>query len=253
MKDPVRLLEEGDALEVRVLRSAAGDAAPTRVRDRVLAVAVASAVTTSAAAASGATAAGVKGSGVVGAVGVAKWVSIVVVAGVATAGTVRYVAERGGEGAQGAATVAPVTTVTTRAAVAPMTKALPVPVVPAATATSAPSATTAVPRSATAASSQPAHATSLLEELALLDAARAALDSGDTALATEKLDRHDLDYAHGQLAPDALALRIEVYAKRQDDARVRELGGVFLARYPEHPQAPRVRGIMARAGGGMNP
>jgi outer membrane protein assembly factor BamD (BamD/ComL family) len=81
----------------------------------------------------------------------------------------------------------------------------------------------------------------LLSELALIDAARAALDSGDTALALSQLDRHDREFPRGQLAPEALALRVEVHAARHEDAKVRELAARFVARYPDHPQAERMR------------
>jgi hypothetical protein len=88
----------------------------------------------------------------------------------------------------------------------------------------------------------------LVSELALLDVARRALDSGDTSHALTTLDRHDLEFAHGDLAPESLALRIEVYAQRRDDGKVRELGQSFLAQYPTHPQSRRVRALIDASG-----
>ena len=88
----------------------------------------------------------------------------------------------------------------------------------------------------------------LVSELALLDVARRALDSSDTSHALTTLDRHDLEFAHGDLAPESLALRIEVYAQRRDDGKVRELGQSFLAQYPTHPQSRRVRALIDASG-----
>jgi TolA-binding protein len=94
------------------------------------------------------------------------------------------------------------------------------------------------------ANANPAPASSsLVAELVPLDAARAAFDSGNAALALEKLNRHDLDFPHGQLAPEAIALRVEIYDARHDNAKVLELTGRFLARYPSHPQAAQMRAI----------
>jgi hypothetical protein len=83
----------------------------------------------------------------------------------------------------------------------------------------------------------------LSSELKLMDGANAALDSGDADLALTLLDRHDLEFLHGRLAPEALELRIRAYALRHDDAKVAELGRAFLARYPDSPLVPRVRAL----------
>jgi hypothetical protein len=83
----------------------------------------------------------------------------------------------------------------------------------------------------------------LASELKLMDGANAALDSGDADLALTLLDRHDLEFLHGRLAPEALELRIRAYALRHDDAKVAELGRAFLARYPDSPLVPRVRAL----------
>jgi outer membrane protein assembly factor BamD (BamD/ComL family) len=84
----------------------------------------------------------------------------------------------------------------------------------------------------------------LVSELALLDRAHRALDSADTPLALSMLDRRDLEFVHGDLAPESLALRIEAYAQRRDGVKVRELGQSFLSRYPSHPQVRRVQSLM---------
>ena len=244
MHDPVRMVDEGDALEARVLGSARGDRAPDRVRERVLALGVAGAAS-AASAAAGATATTVHAAGAAGSLGVAKWALVMLVAGGAAAVTAKLVTQRTGESVPTRS--APVTALP--AGTAPTVDRMPVtpPPSPWVTATPPLSASSSAPRARPPAPHAPR--SELVEELALLDGARAALDSGDTDLAVRQLDRHDLDYVHGQLGPDALALRIDVYARRGDDAKVAELSRSFLARYPDHPQAPRVQVFIGTGGG----
>jgi TolA-binding protein len=89
-----------------------------------------------------------------------------------------------------------------------------------------------------------------MSELAPLDAAHAAFDSGDMDRALALLNRHDLEFPRGQLAPEALALRARIYEQRRDSRRVLELTARFLGRYPDHPQAPRMRAMAQAAAGG---
>jgi hypothetical protein len=254
MLDPLRMLDEGDALEVRLLASAARDEAPSHVRERVLGLAVAGAVSavggTAAAATVGTGAA--KATGLLGAIAAAKWTVVAVVAGVAAAGVIEVAAGRVESAWRGAGVAKVPSAVAVRVrATSANGEGRRVAVAPAVSAAVAPIVVVPTPSVRAVAAASPG--ADLPKELALLDAARAALDTGDTALAIERLDRHDLDYARGQLAPDALALRIEVYAKRGDRVKVGELSRGFLARYPEHPEAPRVREIVARVVGGANP
>ncbi len=270
MSDPVRLLDGEDALAVRVLASAREDAAPRHVHRRVSvalglgAIAGASATTTAAAATTTA-----KGAALLASIGVAKIATVVVVAGIAAAGAAAYVPQRPaaiGEAHHAAHDVsAPSQSTATRprpapgiaeppaTIAAPGATAQPVPS-PTPTAVSLPTpAPTAVTTTVLAGLTPPADKTGLLQELIPLDAAHAAFDAGDDALAMRHLDRHDLDYPHGQLAPEALALRVEIYARRHDDTKVDELGRRFLARYPEHPQTARVQAILDRVAKANNP
>jgi outer membrane protein assembly factor BamD (BamD/ComL family) len=82
---------------------------------------------------------------------------------------------------------------------------------------------------------------SLPAELRLIDEAKDALTAGDTARVIERVDRYDLAFPSPHLAAEALALRIEAYALRHDRARVQSLSDAFLASYPQHPVAARVR------------
>jgi hypothetical protein len=261
MSDPQRLLDEGGELEVAVLRAARDDVAPPHLQRRVHAalglgagiVAAGTVATTATAAATPAA----KGAVTVAWIGAAKWIGVGIVAAAATAGTAVYVRTRPAETASQPAAVASAAHTATAAVHAPAAGAeIPVAAAP------APSASTPNPASAPAptptsisGSTSPPAATAsdLTDELASLDAARAALDAGDTALALQQIDRHDRDFARGQLAPEALALRIEVYAKRGDRPKVEELAGAFLARYPNHTQARRVRSILESMTTGHNP
>jgi hypothetical protein len=81
----------------------------------------------------------------------------------------------------------------------------------------------------------------LTRELQLIDEARAGLARGDSARTIERLDRYDLNFPAPHLAAEALALRVEAYALRQDHERVDTLARTFLTRYPQHPLAARVK------------
>jgi hypothetical protein len=244
MHDPMRLLDEGDPLEVLVLQSARRDSAPEHLRMKMLALGAGTAVvagTTVAAAGTGTAA----GSSAIGGVGLAKWAAVLVMAGVATAsaGTLivqpymeRHAARRGVETAPPSPKVAhPMSPAMRGMTAESVATPLPSEAVPSA------SAVRTLPQPSAA----PARSAKLLEELSLLDSARTALEAGDTGLAIRQLDLHDLHYLGGQLAPDAMALRIEVYARRKDTPKVGQLAATFLARYPDHPEAPRIRQLVS--------
>jgi outer membrane protein assembly factor BamD (BamD/ComL family) len=86
----------------------------------------------------------------------------------------------------------------------------------------------------------------LEDEVALVHQAHSALASGDTPRALAILDRHDLDYIHGALAPEALEVRIEAYVQRHDETKVAELAQAFLSRYPGHPLTGKVRSLLGK-------
>jgi hypothetical protein len=235
MSDPVRLRDGGDSFESAVLGSACDDVPGPHVDRKVraalgLGAAATVGATTSAAAAAGA----VKSAGSVAAVAAAKWVGVVVIASVAAGATTAYVSRP-------SASAVPAPAVMASATVhAPVQ--LPVPT-PARPVVSVEVSAAPVPVAKAPSLPAPPSASSLVAELAPLDAAHAAFDSGDTERALQELNRHDLGFPHGQLAPESLALRTEVYASRHDDAKVLELTARFLARYPEHPQAMRMQGL----------
>jgi hypothetical protein len=85
----------------------------------------------------------------------------------------------------------------------------------------------------------------LREELALLDAARAALAVHESGRALQLLDRHAAEFSRGHLGPEADALRIDAYVQRGASDRAERLSRRFLARYPAHPLAAHI-GAVAR-------
>jgi len=82
--------------------------------------------------------------------------------------------------------------------------------------------------------------TSLAAERRLLDAARAALVGGDTALGMDKLARHTRQFPRGALAEEREALSVDalVAAGRYEEARRR--ADTFRVRYPGSLFAPSV-------------
>jgi hypothetical protein len=79
----------------------------------------------------------------------------------------------------------------------------------------------------------------LREEIDLLDRAREALARGAAQRALRVLGRHRARFAHGTLAPEAEALRIEALAQL-GDARARSAAQRFISTYPAHPLRERV-------------
>ncbi len=88
-------------------------------------------------------------------------------------------------------------------------------------------------------------------EVASLDLARGALEASAFDTAIETLNRHDLDFPHGRLRPEALAIRIQAYAAKRDAIRVRELATKFRAEYPEHPFAAHIQAMIDAAESGI--
>jgi len=268
MSDPVRLRDAGDAFEMSVLAAAKDDVPGGHVGKGVraalgLGAIAAIGATTSTAAAAGTvatagTAATAKGATALGVAVVVKWLGVCVVAGVALGATSAYVSQPRRPEPQAASAFvsmpAPVRAAPARPTTMVKTAPSPVPAPATPPAAPAPNATSTLSTPAlpvplaTPSSTSASHPATLLSELTPLDSARAALNAGDTSLALDQLNRHDLDYPSGQLAPETLALRIDVYAARHDDAKLVELTQRFLARYPGNPQAARVRSIADAAG-----
>jgi hypothetical protein len=85
---------------------------------------------------------------------------------------------------------------------------------------------------------------SVAEAIALLDAARKALDSGDMAGAVSQLDRYDGRFPKGPLRPEADLLRIETLVRRGDRAAARALADALAIQLPGSAHAQRARDLV---------
>ncbi len=155
------------------------------------------------------------GGGAIGAKGIALgWKLAAVIALTAGAAAI-FVAVRPAEsGAPAAAPAAasPVPSVATTIEARPV-----VPATAPALASSEPSASPAEPPAhapLTSATPTAPRAPTLADEIVAIDAARAAIERGDTSAALRALDGYDRTFPHGALAPEAAALRARVKKAR---------------------------------------
>ena len=91
----------------------------------------------------------------------------------------------------------------------------------------------------------PVAAGDLRDQIALIDAARAAVKGGSSERALVLLRRYDSSYPGGAFRPEALALRIESLDQDGRRAEAQALARDFLARYPHSPVAERVARVAA--------
>lgn len=85
----------------------------------------------------------------------------------------------------------------------------------------------------------------LREEIAFLDAARAALAAGAPNKAMGVLARYHHRYPNGTFAPESLALRIDALTDAGDTALARTLARRFLKAHPDSPLAERMEQLVA--------
>jgi outer membrane protein assembly factor BamD (BamD/ComL family) len=109
----------------------------------------------------------------------------------------------------------------------------------------APDATTTAPPADAAPKSPPKPASTLADEVRLIDAALAAVRNHRGARALELLDAYDRQYPTGAMAPEAAVARIDATRAVGDIAHARELATAFLAAHPGSPLAARVRALIA--------
>ncbi len=87
---------------------------------------------------------------------------------------------------------------------------------------------------------------SLGAQVALLDAARAALAAGDAARVLELTAHYEHEFPRGQLAPDAEVVALEALAQRGATSELAARAARFLARYPGDPHTARVQALLER-------
>ena len=280
MTDPTRLLDEGTELGKALLAAGTHEPSPPALRQKIHAAVLLGAVAAGVGTASTATAA--TKTSFLASLSVGKCVGIVAVGAVVSVGTpalVRSFVASTDHAAKVSSGVAPQLHARSAfpAAGTPLTPdvprvpdlvvpqviatsqvaALPAPRAREATTGSAMSAQPALepiavatalpaPSSSAFAASVPAE-DDFASEVIVLDSSRAALAAGNFQAAVERLNRHDLDYPHGRLRPESLAVRIQAYAAKHDDVRVKGLVEQFLAQYPSHPFAVQAREIAGSA------
>jgi hypothetical protein len=248
--------QEYDDFDEALLRAGRRAPAPPRLRERALGAAAAGAAalatTKAAAGVAGAKASG----GILGKVAI-KW-ALVAAVGATSVGAAYVVETR--LASPEAADPAPPAVVT---AASPVTKVAP-PVVTAAPSVAPPppedppepppAAPVARSRPSTAealpVAPPPERESALREEIALVDAARAAIADGDPAFALRRIEDHAARFPAGSFAVERDVLRIDalVLAGRSDEAR--ERARAFVARHPKAAQARRIEKI---AGADPNP
>jgi hypothetical protein len=125
----------------------------------------------------------------------------------------------------------------------PSTPAPATPVVaPSAVATAA-SALPDAPPAAPVATPRAAHDV-LAEQIAAMDAVRAALASGNGARALRLVDDYQRRFPRGAFGEEAEALRVDALAKSGDAAGATRAGQRFLSAHPGSPHAARVRAVV---------
>jgi hypothetical protein len=257
MKDPTRLLTKDGGLERSLLRAWQTRQPSDAARRRTL-----SAIEAGAVLAVGAAAATVAPKAVAATSPLVKWAGLA--AGVlATAGAVGYAGYHGRSVAHTTAEIgAPeVAGASPRAAARvepqhlaePVASALdetppavapspaPVPRVGAVAPAPAPAV-----QQAKAVSPAPA-ASSLLEEVALLDDARRALGAGDAARASALVDGYEARFPAGSLVEEAAEVRIEALYRAGKRAQAGDLAAKFLAAHPSSIHARVIRSLQAAA------
>jgi hypothetical protein len=246
MSDPIRILQADDEFERALLSSAESDAGSTLALKRALAAfSTAALVSTGSVAASAASASGVS----LTALSVAKWAGVGALVGglgmSAASVAVREVGETrstaASAGRRVSATAPPRSLQPDpKREVASVPALSPPPVEqPEEPALSAPTRSKLTPA--------PERAGGLDAELAELQPARAALNSGNPEKALLLLDRFQQSFPRAALGLEASVLRLEALVGSGQFESARRLSQRLLQNQPEGPYADRVRALLARA------
>ncbi len=87
----------------------------------------------------------------------------------------------------------------------------------------------------------------IAEQVAALDRARSALDSGDPARAVRLVDAYESEYPGGAFVQEAEVVRIESFVRQGKTAESERAAKRFLAIYPKSPHDARVRTLLGNS------
>jgi hypothetical protein len=236
MSDIERWTDEDAPDEIRELFSAARRESPrTRVLEKAL---VAVGVATAGTLATSAAAAAVPASNVVV---VLKWGLGGVLSGLLVAGGASVVLERRSPRVEAPVAIA---SVEVRAA-QPLASVPARQAAPARPAESAVATTTPSVRPSASFGASPVADRLMAEELAILDAARAAVDSKDAARALGELAKHERKFgATGRFLPEARYLKLEASLLSKDQKEARAAAQKILSQDPASPHARRAKSVL---------
>ena len=233
MNDPMRLLASVDSTDLEKELLSSWDERPSGdARAKTLAMlGVAGATTFAGAATAGASIA--PKAAAAGWLAMAKWTAVAVVAVGATAAGIGVATHHDA--------AAPVVTATA-------TVQAPAPIVTATATAEQPTKTIELPnetahRAPQTRVAQPA-ASTLADQVAALDRARAALDGHDGTKARKLVDAYEAEYPGGAFTQEAEVVRIEALSRDGNRAEAERAGKRFLASYPKSPHAARVRTLL---------
>ncbi len=86
----------------------------------------------------------------------------------------------------------------------------------------------------------------LAQQVAAVDRARAALESGDAARAKRLIETYEAEYPGGAFVQEAEVVRVDALLREGNRAEAERIGKRFLAAYPKSPHAARVRALIGQ-------
>lgn len=101
-----------------------------------------------------------------------------------------------------------------------------------------------LPAASTNSSSSPSYAPSLEDELLLLEAAEAQLDSHQPGKALLQIARYERLHPQGAMIVEAEVIRIEALVEQRQRDQARRAASAFLRDYPNAVQVARIRSLL---------
>jgi len=85
---------------------------------------------------------------------------------------------------------------------------------------------------------------SLTQQVAAVDRARAALDGGEPTRARHLVDAYEAEYPTGAFLQEVEVIRTDAFVREGNRAEAERVGKRFLSTYPKSPHAVRVRALL---------